>query len=198
MSDRFSDVNDFCPTWDCRFKGKGDSREALQPEKSSHIIGHYIGSREATIKNNNHTIHKVRVMECGNHEHLSEPLTDGEPKEYEFFGTFVINAILADPSKVSPGDCILIKWLGKVEPKTKTGRKKPYDSWKVFQDNDTPKITVKDSVIIADGASSDNDIIAAQNTATEKADTPPAPQTETATNTAEVPDGEEEDDDLPF
>jgi hypothetical protein len=201
MSDRFKDVNDFLPTWDCRFKGKGEEREALKADKNSFVVGHLISSREANIDGNDYVIHKMRIIECGNHDHLSVDWDGKDPLEVEFFGTHVINAILADPSKVAPGDCIMVAWNGKVDPKTNKGRGKPYDAWKVFQDSETPAVTVKNGVIVADGDSSDNDIAADETPSSpapkeEKAEA--APKSEPATNAAPTEEVEEDDDDLPF
>ncbi|RLI50877.1 hypothetical protein DRO61_03285 [Candidatus Bathyarchaeota archaeon] len=191
---RFSDINDFLPMWDPRFKGKKAERVSLEPTEDSWIVGHFISSREATIESNTYTIHKFKVLECGNHEHLSEDLEPG--KEYEVFGTSVLNSMLADPTKVKPGDSIMVKWIGKVEPKTKTGRNKPYDSWKVFQDNDTPALLVKDGIVIVDGGSSHHDVDAGAEVP--NSGTSNVPKSEPAPTSAEVSVEEDGDDDLPF
>ena len=147
--DRYQSVDDFIPNWSPRKSGNKESGYTdLKPTDESWIVGYYLSSREQKSQKNDdvYVIHKMKVLGCGNHDHLGEPLDEGG-KIYEFFGTSVVNNSLRD--KVTPGQCVKIQWNGMQQPKTDKGRE--YQGWFVGIDTQTEPITVQNGTIIADG-----------------------------------------------
>ena len=152
MQNDFVDVSQFTPNWNPRSTGsnKEGNRQDLQPTEKSWIVGWYLGSRQVEINNKNYTVHKILANRVGNPDHLAEPLPEGGQKEYEFFGTGVLNSQLAE--HVQPGQYVQITWLGMTAPKKAGGSN--YHNWKVGVSQQTEPIQVQGGIPVGYGGNS--------------------------------------------
>ena len=140
----YTDLAAFTPNWNPRSTGskKENNKVQLPPTDKSWIEGHYLNTRTQVINGDPYTIHKIAAIAVGDEAHLGEPLS--HLKEYEFFGSHVVNSLIAE--KVPNGACIKIQWEGLKQPKTEGGRE--YQGWKVLINNGVAPIAVQNGVIV--------------------------------------------------
>jgi len=187
-NDEFVSVNEFTPNWNPRSTGtkKEGNRQDLAATELSFIVGWYLGSREVTIDNKQYTVHKILANKVGDQSHLGEPLAEGEAKQYEFFGTGVLNNQLAE--HVTEGQYVRIKWLGMTQPKKQGGS--AYHGWDVGVSSKTEPIAVQNGIPVGNSPGNSTEQMAAGAPADNNDAQPP--QQETAAQN--VAPG----DDLPF
>jgi hypothetical protein len=132
----FTSVGGNSVNWEPKQKGstKEKNLEALKSGKTSYIVGYYLETMHDQGKDGNSMIHKIKLVKVGDVKHLSGEAEEGDT--VSIWGTGVLNDRMI--KNVTPGECILIKWEGKV--KSKAGRE--YHSWDIMKDPNAEVISV--------------------------------------------------------
>lgn len=134
----FTNVGGNSVNWEPKQTGtaKDSNLKQLEPNKKSHIVGYYLGTDHDQGKDKTSQVHKIKLVQVGDPDHLSGEAEEGDT--ISIWGTSVLNSRIVE--NITIGQCILILWKGKQEPKKKGGR--PYHTWEVMVNPDVEPILV--------------------------------------------------------
>jgi len=132
--DGFENVQKGGTTWEPKSTGKkkDGTLKALPANEKSYIVGWYMGSEEGKGPKGNSTVHYLKLYRragqpvVGDVKHFSDDPANTDDN-ISIWGTGVLNARLIE--NVTPGQCIMITWLG-VTPSKKPGGES-YHNWEV-------------------------------------------------------------------
>jgi len=113
-------------------KKKDNNLVALTPGDDSILVGWFMGSEHDLGPKKDSTLHKIKIKTVGNEDHIQGELTNDV---VGIWGTGVLNNKIVD-SSIQIGQCVAIKWLGKVAPKSGGN---PYHTWDLLVPNDLTK-----------------------------------------------------------